>query len=59
MMALFIVYLCALSGVLVAVGLIIWDCRIPRKPPLSRPVPLEPFPDPEGTHYGTGAQRSE
>jgi hypothetical protein len=36
MLALFIVYACALSGVLVAaVGLILWDWRIPRRPPLS------------------------
>jgi hypothetical protein len=59
MLAFFIVYACVLSGLLVAVGFILWDCRIPRRPHLSRPAPLETMPDPEGTHYGTGAQRSE
>ncbi len=59
MAAIFIIYLCALFGVIVAVGFILWDSRPRRRTPLSVPVPLEPLPDPKGTHNGTGAQRGE
>ncbi len=58
MAAIFIVYICALIGVLILAGLILWDSR-PRRPPLSRPTPLKPLSDPKGTHHSTGAKRGE
>ena len=59
MAAIFIVYLCALFGVIVAVGFILWDSRPRRRTPLSVPAPLEPLPKLEGPHRGTDAQRRE
>ncbi len=59
MLALFIVYACALLGVLVAVGCILWDSRPRRRTLLLVPAPLEPLPEPEGLQHGTSAQRGE
>jgi hypothetical protein len=59
MVAIFIVYLCALLGVIAAVGFILWDSRPRRRTALLVPAPLEPLPDPEGPQHGTGAQRRE
>ncbi len=59
MAAIFIIYLCALFGVIVAVGFILWDSSPRRRTLLSVPTPLEPLPDPEGPQHGTGAQRGE